>query len=71
MVQWWAPCNAGGMGLIPGQGTMIPHAAEQLSPQATATEFMYHSYNQTQPNKCKEIRKNFKTMQCSCFHLIK
>ena len=24
------PCNAGDMGLIPGQGTKIPHAAEQL-----------------------------------------
>ena len=28
------PCNAGDVGLIPGQGTMIPHAAKQLSPQA-------------------------------------
>ena len=32
MVQWLkfqAP-NAGGMGLIPGQGTKIPHAAGQI-----------------------------------------
>ena len=26
------PHNAGGMGLIPRQGTKIPHEAEQLSP---------------------------------------
>ena len=30
------PCNSGGVDLIPGQGTRIPHAAEQLSP-CTAT----------------------------------
>ena len=34
----WCPvvknpsCNAGDMGLIPGQGTKIPHAEEQLKP---------------------------------------
>ena len=28
------PCNAGDAGSIPGQGTKIPYAAEQLSPQA-------------------------------------
>ena len=32
------PYNAGDMGLIPGQGTKIPHAAGQLSPCATTTE---------------------------------
>ena len=26
------PCNAGDSGSIPGGGTKIPHAAEQLSP---------------------------------------
>ena len=26
------PCDAGVKGLIPGQGTKIPHAMEQLSP---------------------------------------
>ena len=31
-------CNAGGMGLIPGQETKIPHAVGQLSPHATTTE---------------------------------
>ena len=32
------PYNAGDAGLIPGQGTKIPHAAGQLSPSATTTE---------------------------------
>ena len=26
------PCNAGDVGLIPGQGTKIPHAVGQLKP---------------------------------------
>ena len=30
------PYNAGNTGSIPGQGTKIPHAAGQLSPQASA-----------------------------------
>ena len=32
------PCNAGDVGLIPGWGTRIPHAVEQLSPCAPTTE---------------------------------
>ena len=35
------PYNAGDMGLIPSQGTKIPHAAGQLSPQATTTELVH------------------------------
>ena len=31
------PYNAGDAGLIPGQGTKIPHAAGQLSLRATTT----------------------------------
>ena len=31
------PSDAGDAGLIPGWGTKIPHAVEQLSPSATAT----------------------------------
>ena len=31
------------MGLIPGQGTKVPHDAEQLSPQATTTGPTGHS----------------------------
>ena len=29
------PCNAGDSGMIPGQGTQVPRAAEQLSPHTT------------------------------------
>ena len=32
------PSNAGDVGLIPGQGTKIPRATEQLSPRAATTE---------------------------------
>jgi len=32
------PANAGDMGSIPGPGTKIPHAVEQLRPDATTTE---------------------------------
>ena len=32
------PCNAGDLSSIPGWGTKILHAMEQLSPQATSTE---------------------------------
>ena len=32
------PSNAGDTGLIPGQGTKIPHAMGQLSPHATTIE---------------------------------
>ena len=32
------PSNTRDMGLIPGQGTKIPHASGQLSPRATTTE---------------------------------
>ena len=32
------PSNTGDAGLIPGQGTKIPHAMGQLSPRTTTTE---------------------------------
>ena len=32
------PSNAGDAGSIPGRGTKIPHAVEQLSPRAATTE---------------------------------
>ena len=37
------PCNAGDVNSIPGQGTKIPHAMEQLSPPAATTELLYHT----------------------------
>ena len=36
------PSNAGDVGLIPGQGTKIPHATGQLSPRTTTTEPTRH-----------------------------
>ena len=35
------PSKAGDVGLIPGQGTNILHAAGQLSPCATTTELLH------------------------------
>ena len=32
------PCNTGYLGLIPGQGTKIPHASEQLTLHAISIE---------------------------------
>ena len=32
------PSNAEDVGLIPGRGSKLPHALEQLSPLATTTE---------------------------------
>ena len=34
--------KAGEVGLIPGWGTKIPHAIEQLSPRATIREPVHH-----------------------------
>ena len=36
------PSNAGDVGLIPGFGTKIPHAAKQLSPCTANTEPKHH-----------------------------
>ena len=36
------PCNAWDTGLIPGQGTKIPHDSKQLSPRTAADKFMSH-----------------------------
>ena len=35
------PCNAGDANSIPGPGTKIPHAAEQLSPHVSTTELVH------------------------------
>ena len=41
------PYNAGGEALIPGQGTKIPHATEQLDPHVATTELLHHSEDTT------------------------
>ena len=38
------PSNARDMGLIPGQGTKIPYASEQLSPHTTTRESTCSNY---------------------------
>ena len=66
------PCNAGAIGLMPGQGTMIPHAKRQLSLHGTARERLHapsgraHTSNQesrcqeepTHPTKSPDVRKS-------------
>ena len=37
------PCNAGNVGLAPGQGSKIPYAMNQLSLSITTTEFECYS----------------------------
>ena len=37
------PCNAGDVSSIPGQGTKIPQAAEQLSPGTRTPESTHHN----------------------------
>ena len=37
------PCNAGNISSIPGQGTKIPHAVEQLILCATTAELSGHN----------------------------
>ena len=37
------PCNAGNVGLIPGQGIKIPHAMEQVRPHDATTEPANHN----------------------------
>ena len=45
------PCNAGDAGLIPGQGTKIPHAAGQLSQRASTRARMPWSLRATTREK--------------------
>ena len=56
------PSNAGDAGSIPGRGTKIPHASEQLSLQATATEPTLHKERshvwQLRPNAAKKRKRN-------------
>ena len=46
-----SPCDAEDTGSIPGQGTKIPHAAEQLSLHTTTGEPLSHSKALMQSNK--------------------
>ena len=55
------PCDAGDVGLIPGQGTKIPHAMKQLSPFITTKETVCRNQDLTQPNKYFFKRKRMST----------
>ena len=46
------PYNAGDVGLIPGRGTKIPHAAGQLSPCATTRAHVLQTTEPTRPGAC-------------------
>ena len=62
--------DAGGEGLIPGQGTKIPHAAGQFSPGATANEAPVRHrekpacHNDSAQPKKKKKDKCFSCMFC-------
>ena len=56
------PSNAGDTSSIPGRGSKIPHAAEQLSPRATTIEPVHQrsQVQQLKPNAKKKKKKNTK-----------
>ena len=43
------PSNAGDVGLIPGRGTKIPHATEQLSQNTVTAEPSHHYWRVYEP----------------------
>ena len=72
------PCNAGDVGSIPGQGTKILHAMEQLIPPQLQSpcvtvkdptcrnqEFMCHNYRSCMPQWRQRIPRAATKMQCS------
>ena len=46
-----SPCNAGDMGLILGQGTLIQQAVKQISPHSTTTESDLHNQRVCAPQR--------------------
>ena len=54
------PSNAGDMGLIPGQGTKIPHATGQLSPRATTTELACLNERAHLPQSTEPTHHNYR-----------
>ena len=51
------PCNAGNVDMIPGQGTRIPHAAEQLNPHATTRESVCRNEGSHVPQLIPDVAK--------------
>ena len=64
------PCNAGDGSFIPGRGTKIPHAVEQLRPHAITRESVLHRrIGMMQRRSCvlqrrPYINKNLKSNAC-------
>ena len=59
------PSNARDMGSIPGRGTKIPHATEQLSPRATTREKAEcHNYRALAPQLERNPRATRKDPAC-------
>ena len=50
------PCYAGARSSIPGQGTKIPHAAEQLSWSTTTTMLVQNLYSRSEESVCRNQR---------------
>ena len=64
------PFNAGDMGLIPGQGTKIPHTAGRLSPHTETTEPECSRAHTPQPRPSEAIKKKRnKEKALPSFHL--
>ena len=47
------PCIAGDIGLIPGRGSRIPHAVDQLSPDSATTKAKHHKQRVLRPDAAK------------------
>ena len=54
------PCSAGDVGLVPSEGSKVPHAAEQLSSYATTTETALERMLQD-----KRSHRNEKPVHCN------
>ena len=63
------PYNAGDVGSIPGQGTKISHALEQLNPRATSTQVraLWSLCDTTRefvhPNESSQRKQQYSTWQ--------
>ena len=57
------PSNAGDAGLIPGQGTKIPHAAGQLSPRATTIELTHLNERAHMPQTTEPLHSGARAPQ--------
>ena len=66
----YPPYNAGDTGLIPGQGTKIPHAVGQLSPCATTTELARLNWRASVPLTTEPTHSGTHTPQLQNPHVL-